>query len=90
MISYRSNFKIGPHFFPKRFHRIRARIEKTMGKIKRFKRITPRREKTTKSFNASVSFACDLIWINSVRAAQDLSLNERLRQSLDRRCAVLL
>jgi hypothetical protein len=37
-----------------------------MGKLKRFKRVALRCEKTTESYAAFVSFACTLILVKSV------------------------
>ena len=56
-------------FFPKRLYRLRARIEQTMGKLKRFKRIALRCDKTNASFTALTSFACCIILIKSVHTA---------------------
>ena len=39
VIPYRSNSKDKPTFFPKALYKTRARIEQTIGKLKRFKRI---------------------------------------------------
>ncbi len=40
-----------------------------MGKLKRFKRIALRCEKTAKNYRSLVAFACGLILIKSVRTA---------------------
>ena len=53
-------------FFPKALYRLRARIEQTIGKLKRF---ALRCEKTTASFEAFVSFACTLLLLKSVHRA---------------------
>lgn len=53
-------------FFPKRLYRLRARIEQTVGKLKRFKRIALRCEKTAISFSAIISFVCGLMLVKSV------------------------
>jgi transposase len=45
-IPYRSNTKDIPAFFPKVLYKGRARIEQAVGKLKRFKRIALRCEKT--------------------------------------------
>lgn len=47
-------------------YRTRARIEQTVGKLKRFKRIALRCEKTAESYGALVAFACGLILVKSV------------------------
>ena len=69
VIPYRSNAKDRPKFFPKLLYKTRARIEQTMGKLKRFKRVAMRCEKTKASFEAFVSFACVLILVKSVHTA---------------------
>ena len=52
--------------FPKILYKGRARIEQSVGKLKRFKRIALRCEKTAENFASLVSFACSLILIKSV------------------------
>ena len=69
VIPYRSNVKDRPKFFPKVLYKARARIEQAIGKLKRFKRVAMRCEKTAASFDAIVSFACILILIKSVHRA---------------------
>jgi transposase len=56
-------------FFPKTLYKLRVRIEQTMGKLKRFKRIALRDGKTTASYTAFISFACSMMLIKSVHAA---------------------
>ena len=46
VIPYRSMAKNRPNFFPKQLYKGRARIEQAVGKLKRFKRIALRCEKT--------------------------------------------
>lgn len=65
MIPYRSNSKSRPKFFPKKLYKTRARIEQAMGKLKRFKRIAMRCEKTATSYQAFVDFACSLILVTN-------------------------
>jgi transposase len=50
-------------------YKLPARIEQTVGKLKRFKRIALRCEKTTASFTALTSFACSVMIIKSVHTA---------------------
>jgi transposase len=69
VIPYRSNVKDKPKFFPKVLYKARARVEQAMGKLKRFKRVAMRCEKTAASYDAIVSFACILILIKSVHRA---------------------
>jgi transposase len=66
IIPYRSNIKAKPAFFPKTLYKTRARIEQTMGKLKRFKRIALRCEKTAQNYAALVAFACGIILLKSV------------------------
>ncbi len=69
VIPHRSNAKDRPTFFPKVLYKGRARIEQAMGKLKRFKRVALRCEKTAESYSAFVSFACSMILIKSVHTA---------------------
>ncbi len=69
VIPYRENAKQRPSFFPKLLYKTRARVEQAVGKLKRFKRIALRCEKTAESYAAFVSFACGLILIKSVHTA---------------------
>lgn len=69
IIPYRENNKNRPKFFPKVLYKGRARIEQAIGKLKRFKRIALRCEKTAESYGAFVAFACSLILVKSVHTA---------------------
>jgi transposase len=69
VIPYRSNAKHRPAFFPKALYRGRARMEQAIGKLKRFKRVALRCEKTAESYAAIVAFACGLILVKSVHTA---------------------
>jgi transposase len=69
VIPQRSNAKDRSNVFPKRLYKTRARIEQAMGKLKRFKRITLRCEKTATSYAAFVAFACTMILVKSVHTA---------------------
>jgi transposase len=53
-IPYRSNTKDMPAFFPKTLYKARARIEQAVGKLKRFKRIALRCEKTAQNYGSFV------------------------------------
>ncbi|MFC7544652.1 transposase [Siccirubricoccus deserti] len=66
IIPYRSNARHRPAFFPKGLYRHRARIEQAIGKLKRFKRVALRCDKTANSYAAIVDFACSLILVKSV------------------------
>lgn len=68
-IPLKSNAKNRPAFFPKALYRGRARIEHTFGKVKRFKRIALRCDKTAKSFRAFISLALSFIMLKSVHTA---------------------
>ncbi len=65
-IPTKSNAKNRPKFFPKIMYKGRARIEQAFGKLKRFKRVALRCEKTAKSFASIVSLALSFILIKSV------------------------
>ena len=65
-IPYRTTTKDKPKFFPKALYRGRARIEQTMGKLKRFKRIALRCEKTDVNYGSFVALALSFILIKSV------------------------
>jgi transposase len=69
VIPYRANAKEQPTFFPKALYRGRARIEQTMGKLKRFKRIALRCEKTDENYGSFVALALSFILLKSVHTA---------------------
>lgn len=69
IIPHKANAKNRPAFFPKALYRTRARIEQAFGKLKRFKRIALRCEKTKASFSAFVALALGFILIKSVHTA---------------------
>jgi transposase len=69
VIPHRCNAKDRPRFFPKGLYRCRARIEQTIGKLKRFKRIALRCEKTAENFAALLAFVCGIVLIKSVHTA---------------------
>jgi transposase len=69
VIPYRKNVAAQPKYFPRALYRARARIEQTIGKLKRFKRIALRCEKTAQNFAAFISLACTFIWAKSVHTA---------------------
>ncbi len=52
IIPHRSNAKNRPKHFPKLLHKGCARIEQAVGKLKRFKRVALRCEKTAQSYSA--------------------------------------
>ena len=63
-IPCRSNTKDMPVFFPKALYKTRARIEQAVGKLKRFKRIALRCEKTARNYGSFVALALGFILIN--------------------------
>jgi transposase len=69
IIPHRSNAKTRPSFFPRLLYKTRARIEQGIGKLKRFKRVAMRCEKTIESYEGIVSFACGLVLVKSVHRA---------------------
>jgi transposase len=69
VIPYRSNTIDKPKFFAKVLYKARARIEQMMGKIKRFKRIALRCEKTATNYASFLALACGFILIKSVHTA---------------------
>ena len=69
VIPHRTNARDRPAFFPKSLYKTRARIEQCMGKLKRFKRVALRCEKTAESYGALVAFACTMILVKSVHMA---------------------
>lgn len=66
VIPYRENVKVRPKYFAKALYRGRARIEQTVGKLKRFKRIAMRCEKTAQNYATFVALACGFTLIKSV------------------------
>jgi hypothetical protein len=84
VIPHRRNAKNRPRFSPKCLYRGRARIEQTIGKLKRFKRIALRCEKTAENFAALIACACGLILAKSVHTA---SMRGARAQLLHRRGA---
>ena len=69
VIPHRSNAKDRPKFFPRTLYKSRSRIEQAMGKLKRFKRLALRCQKTAESYGAIVAFACAMILVKSVHTA---------------------
>jgi transposase len=69
VIPTKSNAKNRPKFFPKALYKGRARIEQAFGKLKRFKRVALRCEKTAKSFVSIVSLALGFTLLKSVHTA---------------------
>ena len=66
IIPYRKNTRNRPKRFAKALYRGRARIEQAVGKLKCFKCIALRCEKTATNFNSFVALATAFILIKSV------------------------
>ncbi len=69
VIPHRENARNRPSFFPKTLYRLRARVEQFVGKLKRFKRVAMRCEKTSQNYAAFVALACIFISVKSVHTA---------------------
>ena len=69
MIPFKSSAKNRPTFFPKVLYRARARIEQLVGKLKRFKRVALRCEKTAQNYVSFVALALGFILVKSVHTA---------------------
>ena len=66
MIPVKTTAKAKSAFFPRALYRGRARIEQTVGKLKRFKRVALRCEKTAQSYGSFVALALTCILVKSV------------------------
>ena len=60
VIPHRATATDRPAFFPKILYKARARIEQAVGKLKRFKRIALRCEKTARNYGSFVALALGL------------------------------
>lgn len=69
VIPHKANEKNRPAFFAKTLYKARARIEQGFGRLKRFKRVALRCEKTARNFRSIVSFAAGLCLIKFVHTA---------------------
>lgn len=69
VIPHKANEKNKPAFFAKAIYKGRARIEQAFGRLKRFKRVALRCEKTAANYSAIVSFAAGLCLIKFVHTA---------------------
>lgn len=69
IIPAKANEKNKPAFFPKLLYKGRARIEQAVGKLKRFKRVALRCEKTKRNFFSIVALTAAFILIKSVHTA---------------------
>ncbi|MFG1239794.1 MULTISPECIES: IS5 family transposase [Xanthobacteraceae] len=66
VIPHKANEKDKPRFFAKALYRGRARIEQAVGKLKRFKRVALRCEKTKRNFASIVAIAAGFTLVKSV------------------------
>jgi hypothetical protein len=66
VIPHKANEKNKPAFFARTLYKARARIEQSIGRLKRFKRGALRCEKTAQNFRSIVSFAAGLCLIKFV------------------------
>ena len=69
VIPFKASARNRPTFFPKALYRARARIEQLVGKLKRFKRVALRCEKTAQNYGSVVALALGFILIKSVHTA---------------------
>ncbi|MDF3813154.1 MULTISPECIES: IS5 family transposase [Rhodopseudomonas] len=69
VIPHKVNEKNKPAFFAKTLYKARARIEQGFGRLKRFKRVALRCEKTAQNFRSIVSFAAGLCLVKFVHTA---------------------
>ncbi|ESY15383.1 transposase [Mesorhizobium sp. LNJC394B00] len=69
IIPHKANEKGKPRFFAKALYKGRARIEQAVGKIKRFKRVTLRCEKTKWNFASIVALVAGFILLKSAHTA---------------------
>ena len=66
---HKANEKNKPAFFARVLYKARARIEQGVGRLKRFKRVALRCEKTARNFRSIVSFAAGLPVARNLRQA---------------------
>ena len=69
VIPHKANERDKPAFFARTLYKARARIEQGVGRLKRFKRVALRCEKTARNFRSIVSFAAGLCLIKFVHTA---------------------
>ena len=69
VIPVRKTARAIPRHFARALYRGRARIEQAVGKLKRFKRIALRCEKTRRNFGSFVALAAAFILVKSVHTA---------------------
>lgn len=69
VIPFKKTAKNPPAFFARTLYRGRARIEQAVGKLKRFKRVALRCEKTAQNYGSFVALSLTFILIKSVHTA---------------------
>ena len=69
VIPHKANERDKPAFFASTLYKARSRIERGVGRLKRFKRVALRCEKTARNFRSIVSFAAGLCLIKFVHTA---------------------
>jgi transposase len=69
VIPHKANEKNKPAFFARTLYKARARIEQGIGRLKRFKRVALRCEKTARNFRSVVGLAAALCLIKFVHTA---------------------
>jgi transposase len=69
VIPFKASARTRPAFFPRALYRARARIEQLVGKLKRFKRVALRCEKTAQNYGSVVALALGFILVKSVHTA---------------------
>ena len=62
MIPWRSN-ELGAREYDRERYRRRSRVEQTINRLKRFRRIATRYEKLAASYLAMVTIACIMEWL---------------------------
>jgi transposase len=69
VIPHKCNERDHPKHFAKALYKARARIEQAIGRLKRFKRIALRCEKTARNFLSLICWAAGLCFIKFVHRA---------------------
>ena len=69
VIPHKANERDKPAFFASTLYKARSRIEQGVGRLKRFKRVALRCQKTARNFRSIVSFAAGLCLIKFVHTA---------------------
>jgi transposase len=69
VIPHKANERDTPAFFASTLDKARSRIEQGFGRLKRFKRVALRCEKTARNFRSIIAFAAGLCLIKFVHTA---------------------